>query len=68
MGGESVYYGCEAGQLLSDNSGLAVFEAHCNVTAVGGPSLPDPTSWPSCGPSALCSDQPEPDAAARASG
>ena len=68
-GGESVFYKCkEANNLLNDNSGLAVFEAHCNISDPDNPTLPDTASWPICEYQPLCTVIPEPDSLSKASG
>ena len=69
MGGESVYYKCkEPDYKLNDNSGLAVFEAHCDKSDENNPTMPAKDTWPKCTYQPLCTNIPEPDSLATASG
>ena len=68
-GGESVFYKCkDPDAMLNDNSGLAVFEAHCNTTGGDKPWMLDPSNWPKCTYQPLCKDIPEPDSLSAESG
>ena len=61
-GGESVFYKCkDVDYRLDDNSGLAVYEVHCNVSDPGAPWMPDPSTWPKCTYQPMCTEIPEPD-------